>query len=313
MNASALFRLLSLFAVTGSMTGIIVGGGAVAMPLQQTIPMSATPQPVVPAAQQDIVPTSGAQSSNALNWAGYVATGATYTSVSGSWVVPSVQDGGAGDVADATWVGIGGVLSTDLIQAGTEAVPGPGGISYQAWLELLPGDSKVIPLVISPGDSVAVSIAQVSSGLWNVTFEDATTGGSFQTTVHYDSSLSSADWIEEMPVQVGSPVKLDDFVQVNFAAGYAIANGSSVSIGSSGATALTMTNDAGEVVATPSALGPSGASFTVSRTDAASTPLSLSRNGQAVPVVSGGQRYAYAGGYGGHERRGRYRIIVFQF
>src|ERR1041385_7576167 len=52
-------------------------------------------------------------STAAYNWAGYVASGGTYTGVSGSWVVPSVSDP-TGESADATWVGIGGVGSDDL-------------------------------------------------------------------------------------------------------------------------------------------------------------------------------------------------------
>ena len=53
------------------------------------------------------------------NWAGYVATGSSITSVTGSWTVPS-----AGTVPpglSATWVGIGGYKTSDLIQAGTPA------------------------------------------------------------------------------------------------------------------------------------------------------------------------------------------------
>src|SRR5258707_409862 len=56
--------------------------------------------------------------STALNWAGYVSQKGVYTGVSGSWVVPSVTSTSQ-NAADAAWVGIGGVLTHDLIQAGT--------------------------------------------------------------------------------------------------------------------------------------------------------------------------------------------------
>src|SRR4051812_44346743 len=55
-----------------------------------------------------------------LNWSGYVAGGSDYTAISGSWVVPQVSGGTLS--ADATWVGIGGTASRNLIQAGTQAI-----------------------------------------------------------------------------------------------------------------------------------------------------------------------------------------------
>jgi len=256
-----------------------------------------------------------ANSSSALNWAGYVATGGTYTSVSGSWNVPTIADGAA-NVADATWVGIGGVTSTDLIQAGTEAIPDSrGNLVYQAWLETLPQDSRVVPLSISPGDTVSVSITEASPGTWDVSFYDSTTGKNYETNVRYDSSLSSADWVEEMPVEIGGTVGLDDFGTVNFTSGYAIKNGQAVTISGAGARALTMDNSSGEAVATPSALGAGGASFSISRTNALSSPLVLSRNGLPfVAAASSPYAYAPSGGYTvrAHRGRGGYRV-TFRF
>ena len=43
-------------------------------------------------------------SSTSSNWSGYSATGGTFTSVTGTWTVPTVSATTAG--ADATWVGI---------------------------------------------------------------------------------------------------------------------------------------------------------------------------------------------------------------
>src|SRR5712691_1616461 len=47
--------------------------------------------------------TPAVAASRSGNWSGYVASGGTFTSVSGSWIVPQVSAGSAG--ADATWVG----------------------------------------------------------------------------------------------------------------------------------------------------------------------------------------------------------------
>lgn len=256
---------------------------------------------------------------SALNWAGYVATGGTYTSVSGSWVVPTVQTNSSENVADATWVGIGGVTSTDLIQAGTEAIPNSqGDLVYQAWYETLPQDSTAVPLSISPGDAVSVSITEIGQNRWEISFDNATTGKTYETSVNYASSLSSADWIEEMPIEIGGVIGLDDFGTIQFTSGYAIKNGQVVTIQSAGATALTMDNSQGAVVATPSALGANGSNFSVARTNAPSTPLALA--GVGISAVAGpASPYIYVssggystGGYTLHTRRARngYHVIV---
>jgi len=303
--------------ITSLIRTFVLAGTVASVMLLPSTPTSAMPQ-VSQSVNPAVFSTRNADNSNALNWAGYVASVGTYTSVSGSWMVPSVQSS-AVNSADATWVGIGGVVSTDLIQAGTEAVPDShGNLVYQAWLETLPQDSRVVPLSISAGDTVSVSITEASAGLWQVSFEDSTTGQTYDTSVRYNSSLSSAEWIEEMPVEVGGVIGLDNFGTVNFTSGYAIKNGQAVTIASSGAKELTMNNSSGQTVAAPSNLGEGGASFSVSRTSAASTPLALTRNGVAV-VAAASTPYANVssgnyghGSYTTHLRRGRgnYRVVI---
>ncbi|HEV3244950.1 MAG TPA: G1 family glutamic endopeptidase, partial [Candidatus Paceibacterota bacterium] len=188
MNSVPALRFMALAVLSGALAALVLGGWAFAQNIPLPAPLPNTgPAPATNTAPDSALAPAGSSNTNALNWAGYVATGGTYTSVSGTWTVPKVQDGTTGDVADATWVGIGGVASTDLIQAGTEAIPdSSGGIVYQAWMELLPQDSKVVPLAVSPGDVVSVSITEGSPGVWEVSFNDATSGKSFQTAVRYD-------------------------------------------------------------------------------------------------------------------------------
>src|SRR5205823_10341559 len=133
------------------------------------------------------------------NWSGYAATGGTYTAVSGSWSVPQFSpDGPAG--IDAAWVGIGGVRSRDLIQAGTQqTVSGSGRTQYEAWIEMLPRSSRPVPLQVHPGDSITVSINEESTDQWLIHFTNNTTGQTYDTTQTYTSSHSSAEWVEEAP------------------------------------------------------------------------------------------------------------------
>lgn len=213
-----------------------------------------------------------------FNWAGYVADGGSdakggrYTAVSGSWTVPAVAApaGNAPFAADATWVGIGGVQGDDLIQAGTQAVvDADGNAYYEAWLETLPGASASLPIAVSPGDRVSVSLSQQSPGLWQVAVANLSTGGRYGTTVAYGSALSSAEWIEEMPSTMwGSFIPLSDFGTVRFISGSATVDGRTVSIAAAGGEPLIMVNRRGEPLAATSVLDTRQGGFTVERTRA---------------------------------------------
>ncbi len=214
----------------------------------------------------------GRELNHSNNWAGYVATGGTFTSVSGSWIVPQVNT--TGTASDVTWVGIGGTTSRDLIQTGTRAiVDNNGQVSYQAWYEMLPANSRKIPLTINAGDSITASIVQQSTNQWAISLHDTTTGQNYKTNVTYASSLSSAEWIEEMPVLGRYFVPLDNFGSVQFSALSTVKDGTVQTPAQANAQSIVMINYRGQALAQPSALGNDGASFTVTRT--ASTPTQI--------------------------------------
>jgi hypothetical protein len=171
--------------------------------------------------------------------------------------------------ADAAWVGIGGVSSTDLIQAGTQqTVSGSGSTQYQAWVETLPQASHPVPLTLHPGDSVSVSISQQpqAQDQWLVSFSNNSTGQTYQVTEHYASSLSSVEWIQEAPSAArGRQLSLDNFGTINFTDASAVKDGKQVNVAAAGAKAITMIGRGGQTLATTSGLGTDGASFTVSR------------------------------------------------
>jgi hypothetical protein len=204
------------------------------------------------------------------NWSGYAATGGTYTAVSGSWTVPPFKaDGEFG--LDAAWVGIGGVRSRDLIQAGTsQTVSGTGSTQYQAWVEMLPRASRTVPLSVHPGDSVSVSISEQSANDWLIQFTNNTTGATYQETQHYVSSHSSAEWVEEAPSSAGrgGVLPLSNFGSVEFANATTVKNGQTLSIADAAGRAITMIGSRNQALAVPTDLGSDGASFSVARTDA---------------------------------------------
>ncbi|MGA7669725.1 MAG: G1 family glutamic endopeptidase [Nitrolancea sp.] len=210
-------------------------------------------------------PSTGSEASE--NWAGYVASGGSFIAVSGTWVVPNV-DASAADGADATWVGIGGVTSTDLIQAGTDAIVQGGQVTYAALLETLPEASETVPLTISPGDTVSVSITQQTQNTWQIVMKDVTTSQTYQTTVQYQSQLSSAEWIEESP-STGRQLllPLDSFGSITFTNCSAVEDGQSHTIAQMNVESITLQTPAGKPLVTTSELGSDGASFSVTRTN----------------------------------------------
>jgi len=220
----------------------------------------------VTAPTQPTTPLNTTVRSTSRNWSGYVATGGTsYTSVSGTWVVPTPDANVAG--IDATWVGIGGANTTDLIQAGTEAtVNGDGTVSYDAWTETLPQSTRTVTLTVNAGDTVSMSITEQSAGLWLVDMKNSTTGKAFTTTIRYNSSKTSAEWIEEAPSVGRGIAPLDNFGSVKFSAGGTVVDGKHLTLSSAGAKAVTMADGSNQPLAIPSAIGNDGASFTVNRT-----------------------------------------------
>ena len=224
---------------------------------------------------------SGNGTNTSFNWSGYVATSGSYTGVSSSWTVPSVTPS-TNAQADATWVGIGGVSSSDLIQVGTQAITQNGTVSYEAWYELLPAVSIPVAVTVHAGDSITASLEQIQTGEWDVSIRDNTTGQSYSTTVSYASALSSAEWIEEMPSDQSGFIPLDSFGSVSFTNASAVDNGTTMTPTQANAVSLTMLANTQQALAVPSALGSDGASFTVSRTTVTSdvTPRAVSPDGR---------------------------------
>jgi hypothetical protein len=128
------------------------------------------------------------------NWAGYALTVGPYTSVSGTFNVPAVAPSDPGGVA-SEWVGIDGLKNTSLIQAGVAE----GGTTTFAWWEILPNPPTSIPVPVTPGDQITVSISQASSTSWHIAVTDDTTAQTFATDQPYTGPGASAEWIVEAP------------------------------------------------------------------------------------------------------------------
>jgi hypothetical protein len=165
---------------------------------------------LIPAHKGQVLPLHGGTTSS-LNWSGYAVTpGKGITAVSSTFIVPSaglVPPGFA-----ATWTGIGGYNTSDLIQAGTAEQSAPGnpvlGPQYYAWYELLPNSETQLTncsgdpnCTVTPGDSISVNISDVSGNTWSISVADSGKW-TWSQDVNYASSESSAEWILEAPTLV---------------------------------------------------------------------------------------------------------------
>ena len=225
-------------------------GAALGMPL--TASAQQVPTPPTPT----IAPS--------INWSGYVATNGYYTGVSALMQAPTpftLQRLGV----TASWVGIGGAESDDLIQAGLEVVQEGPYFAYDAWYETLPQASRRVALTIGPGDWVLVNIHELAHDYWQLTIVDGKQV--FQTQIRYASTHSSAEWILEEPALVsGELLPLGPVKGANFAKMSEIINGQPAIPAQVFPAAAIIVGPYGRIKAVPTLLGADGASFTVTTT-----------------------------------------------
>ncbi len=212
--------------------------------------------------------TFGTNQSN--NWSGYnqgtLEQGSKlFTAISGDWTVPTATQHTNGEAEySSSWIGIGGgcidagctLTDPTLIQLGTEQdVAADGTASYSAWWEIIPVPSVTITgLPVAPGDHVHATLDEIVPGVWTMTLADLTNGGSFSQTIPYASTRTTAEWIEETPVEISTSggtgiAAMPNLTTVHF--DLATTNGANAHLKASEAMQLVDSN--GNTLATPSA------------------------------------------------------------
>ncbi|TVY40489.1 Aspergillopepsin [Lachnellula subtilissima] len=189
--------------------------------------------------------------SYSTNWAGAVLIGTGYTSVTGTFTVPTPSTAGSG----ASWVGIDGdTCSTAILQTGIDWTKSGSSVTYDVWYEWYPDYSyDFSDISISAGDTIKATVTATSKTGGTAKVENVTTG---KTVTHSFSGESSegdlceynAEWIVEAYEENGSQVSLANFGTETFSSASAVKSGTSV--GPSGATIIDMRNSAGSTVVT---------------------------------------------------------------
>jgi hypothetical protein len=167
------------------------------------------------------------------NWSGY-AVGNTLTSyspsgfyaVDGTYVVPvAAQAYGActgGWVYSASWVGIDGYGSSDVLAAGTDSDAYCSGstkqASYTAWYAWYPaGEVKIGGFPIGPGDDIFIEVWSSSATVGHAYIMNYNTNQDVNLTFNAPSGTmltgNSAEWVVERPLLGGTLTPLTNYIQ----------------------------------------------------------------------------------------------------
>ncbi len=235
---------------------VLIAVAAVVFGIYQLRPRTFSPRPT--------------QTVMGVDWSGYsVSTSLkspqpTVTEVSGTWIMPSV---GAtpGNSFSAAWIGIGGQFDQSLIQTGTEHDVTNGQISYSAWYELLPATPVYLTMSVAPGDTITADIRLLDAAVntWSISIQDVSNGQTFQTSVQYDSSMLSAEWIVERPTIRNRVGVLSNFGSVTFTNCNAIIGGRAGATLDFPSSDFIMNNRQNNPLVAVSAPSTDGSSFTV--------------------------------------------------
>jgi Peptidase A4 family len=143
-------------------------------------------------------------SRTSTNWTGYVLRGGPYTAVTGTFQLPLIYSSSGCRETYAEWVGVDGVGSRELLQAGiSEEMSNVWSVCTRrpqawAWWEEVPGPAApFVTLAVRPGQSVTVTIAQVFAGWWYVGVFNDSTGQRIGAQSPYNGPRSSAEWVVE--------------------------------------------------------------------------------------------------------------------
>jgi hypothetical protein len=181
------------------------------------------------------VSIQNAKKATSENWSGYavVQKKPAFTSVSGAWIVPAVQQAfgtcSGGTDYSSEWVGIDGYNNSNLVQAGSDAFASCAGgtttTTYYPWIEWLPnseieflqGDGNPLPFAQDDYLIVVVSATGFSGGKSSngaLSFTDVTQNWQVSTTFTAGSLGGtfvvgqSAEWIVERPeIEVGGTLE----------------------------------------------------------------------------------------------------------
>ncbi len=210
----ARLRFVSLLRPVGPLPLIVI----IALLLPAAISVGVSLGLAVAHSNADAAPRLGQGAlETSTNWAGYVASGGRFTSVSASWTVPPVKGGTQPTEVVALWVGLDGRGTSTLEQIGTLSGMLGGSPAYEVWYEVVPQPPVYERMAVKPGDSITASVTTNGDGAFTLFIRNNTTGVAFSTLQpSRGAELVTAEAVAEAPATISGPAPLPDFGTVGF-------------------------------------------------------------------------------------------------
>ncbi|HEV7191622.1 MAG TPA: G1 family glutamic endopeptidase [Jatrophihabitantaceae bacterium] len=151
------------------------------------------------------------------NWAGWDNTGGRYTTVSASWVQPTVTCAVRETSYASFWIGLDGDGSNSVEQTGSESDCVSGRATYYSWYEFYPAYPVNYTNTVRPGDHFSATVTSTSAGHYTLTLTDSTQGWTQTKTGTASSGRNaSAEVIAEAPSSSSGVLPLANFGAMTF-------------------------------------------------------------------------------------------------
>jgi hypothetical protein len=181
MTRLSFIRLLSLPAVAGLAAGAM---------------MAAAPAAAGPAFGPHR--TWGGPHTDAGNWAGYVASGGTFTKVTGTWKEAVAKCTAKHDLF-APWLGLDGYGDETVEQTGVQTSCSSGKPVDSGWYEMYPAAPKYYSNPVSTGDTIKATVVFKGGSAYSLTLQDVTKGWTHTVRKTLSAQNASAEAIIEAP------------------------------------------------------------------------------------------------------------------
>jgi Peptidase A4 family len=232
-----MLRVLGMAALAAAMT-------AAALP--------ATAHAAVPQQHERPAAACSVDPSNSV-WAGYVACGSSYASVSATWTQPQVSCTSNGTVG--FWVGLDGYGETPIEQTGINVSCATGTPKYTGFWE----SSATSPAInynepVYPGDTIVANVLYQGSDTYSLQLTDSTRDWVEITPLDSVAPNLSAEVIAEATTVNGQVTALPNFTAIQFRQ----VTIDDVSLSSAGAQPTSLVNSDGQDLAYPASLTGNG-------------------------------------------------------
>jgi Peptidase A4 family len=153
------------------------------------------------ARQPSAPPVGTITASQSRNWVGYTFTARDVTGVRAAWIEPYVAPEGSSS-AESVWIGVGGLYSRAIMQAGTGAFYFEVYGGDEAWYERYPLDRYMVNgFVVYSGDVIEMMLTELpgSAHQWRIQMKDTRADEVWSRLLRYDAVLRGPDFVVEDP------------------------------------------------------------------------------------------------------------------